>query len=198
VRGAPPAAIPPADSLADSLATGHGAGVAAPSRPGAPAATATAAELSALAARLVVPVAGVRPEQLVDSYDDARGAQSADGEGSRRHDALDILAPRGTPVVAATAGRVLKLFDSRRGGLTVYTTDESERFVLLYAHLDRYAPALREGARVRQGETIGYVGTTGNANPATPHLHFAIARTDDPSQWWQGTPVNPYPLLRGR
>ena len=167
--------------------------------PGAPAATATAAELATLASRMIVPVSGVRPDQLVDSFDDARGAGGAQsGEGTRRHDALDILAPRGTPVVAATGGRVLKLFDSRRGGLTVYTTDENERFVLLYGHLDRYAPTLREGARVRQGETIGYVGTTGNANPATPHLHFAVARTDDPARWYGGTPVNPYPLLRKR
>ena len=203
----PPVAMAPADSATaaradsarpapeDSLATGHGEGLVPPPRAGAAAAVATAAELAALGARMVVPVAGVAREELVNSYDDARGAADA---GARRHDALDILAPRGTPVLAASAGRVIKLFDSERGGLTVYTLDEGGKFVLLYAHLDRYAPGIREGKSVKQGEMIGYVGTTGNANPATPHLHFAVARSADPRQWWQGTPVNPYRLLRGQ
>ena len=206
--GLPPVAMPPADTARaplldsvpaapeDSLATGHREGLTPAPRAGAAPVVATPAELAALGARLIVPVAGVAREALVNSYDDARGAADA-AAGARRHDALDILAPRGTPVLAATAGRVVKLFDSERGGLTVYTTDESGRFVLLYAHLDRYAPGVREGMAVKQGDMLGYVGTTGNANPATPHLHFAVARAADPRQWWQGTPVNPYPLLRG-
>jgi murein DD-endopeptidase MepM/ murein hydrolase activator NlpD len=150
--------------------------------------TATAAELAALRTRMTVPVAGVRPDQIIDSFED--------GRGSRRHDALDIMAPRGTPVVAATTGRVLRLFDSEAGGLMIYTADESERFVLLYGHLDRFADGLREGATVTRGQTIGYVGSTGNASPEGPHLHFAVARSNDLTKWWKGTPVNPFELLR--
>lgn len=161
---------------------------------------ATAAELETLRTTLIIPVPGVSREQLVDSFDDARGPQGARGADTlsapRRHAALDIMAPRGTPVVSAAAGRVLKLFDSPAGGLMVYASDPTGRFVLLYGHLDRFAEGLREGAAVRQGETIGYVGTTGNAAPNAPHLHFGVARTDDPTKWWGGTPVNPYPLLR--
>jgi peptidoglycan LD-endopeptidase LytH len=179
--GAPPAESTPPVAPSDS--TG-----AAP--------TATSAELAELRAGLVIPVGGVRSDQLVDSFDDARGDRGAQPDGPRRHDALDILAPRGTPVLSAAGGRVLKLFDSSTGGLTVYAADPSGRFVLLYAHLDRYAPGLAEGASLRPGQTIGYVGTTGNAAPETPHLHFAIMRTNDVSKWWEGTPVNPYLLLR--
>jgi murein DD-endopeptidase MepM/ murein hydrolase activator NlpD len=136
---------------------------------------------------LLVPVAGVSAASLPDTFNEARG--------DRAHEALDIQAPRGTPVVAAAAGRVLKLFTSKAGGLTVYTVDPSGRWVLYYAHLDRYADGLREGATVTRGQTLGTVGSTGNASPETPHLHFAITRNDDLKRWWAGTPVDPRPLF---
>jgi peptidoglycan LD-endopeptidase LytH len=149
---------------------------------------ASPAELRALADALHLPVRGVTPAELVGSFDDARGL--------RRHEALDIRAPRGTPVVSATTGRLMKLHTSDFGGLMVYAADESERFVLLYAHLDRYAAGLSEGMPLRRGQVLGYVGTTGNAPPHVPHLHFGIARVADVDEWWRGTPVDPLPLLR--
>ncbi len=139
---------------------------------------------------LLVPVAGVWPEQLVDTYTQARS------EG-RRHDAIDIAAPRGTPVLATAEGTVLKLFRSEQGGITLYQLDPDRRTIYYYAHLDRYGPAIAEGMRLRQGDTIGYVGNTGNAGVGNYHLHFEITTTDDPQQYWGGTPANPYPLLRG-
>jgi peptidoglycan LD-endopeptidase LytH len=140
--------------------------------------------------RLLIPVAGVRPEELVDTYTHARS------EG-RRHDAIDIAAPRGTPVLAVAEGTVLKLFQSEQGGITLYQLDTDQRTIYYYAHLDRYAPAIAEGMRLRQGETIGYVGDTGNAGAGNYHLHFEISTTPDPRQYWGGTPVNPYSLLGG-
>ena len=138
-------------------------------------------------AGLGIPVAGIVRAQLRDSYDEARG--------ERVHEAIDILAPTGTPVLAAADGRLLKLFDSKPGGLMVYATDATERFILLYGHLDRYEAGLREGMRLTRGQVIGYVGTTGNASAGTPHLHFAVLRADPAVSWWKGTPVNPFPLL---
>ena len=140
---------------------------------------------------LVVPVAGVAPGDLVDTYTQARG------EG-RTHDAIDILAPRGTPVVAAVAGPVLRLFTSDRGGLTVYQLGPDRRTVYYYAHLDAYAAGLAQGQRLRAGQALGTVGDSGNAVPGNTHLHFAIWRVSDPADFWDGTPVNPYPLLTGR
>ncbi|MBI2213136.1 MAG: M23 family metallopeptidase [Acidobacteria bacterium] len=136
---------------------------------------------------IIVPVEGVAPSAMRDMFDEARG--------SRRHEAIDILAPRGTPVIAADDGVVKKLFTSVPGGLTIYEFDPDERFCYYYAHLDRYAPGLHEGQSVRRGEIIGYVGTTGNAPEDTPHLHFALIRLDPDKRWWKGTYVNPYPLL---
>jgi murein DD-endopeptidase MepM/ murein hydrolase activator NlpD len=136
-----------------------------------------------------VPVTGIPASALRDSYAEARGT-------GRRHDALDILAPRGTPVVAAGDGQVLRLFESRDGGHTVYVLAPGGRFVHYYAHLDAYQPGLAAGQSVRRGDPLGTVGATGNARPDAPHLHFAIARLDDPKRWWDGAPVNPYPLLR--
>jgi peptidoglycan LD-endopeptidase LytH len=148
----------------------------------------TSAELIELAAELIVPVAGVQPKDLLDTFNEPRG--------TRRHQALDIPAPRGTPVLAATDGRVQRLFSSEAGGLMVYASDPTNRFVLMYAHLDRYADGLADGMPLKRGETIGYVGTTGNAPPDVPHLHFAIARTSNVARWWTGLPVDPRPLLR--
>jgi murein DD-endopeptidase MepM/ murein hydrolase activator NlpD len=139
------------------------------------------------ALHLIVPVDGVRRAELRDSFHERRG--------DRPHEALDIPAPRGTRVVAAGDGRVVKLFRSVPGGLTVYQFDSQERFALYYAHLDRYAEGLREGAIVRRGDLIGFVGSTGNASPDAPHLHFAIFALGPERRWWQGTPLDPLPFL---
>jgi peptidoglycan LD-endopeptidase LytH len=146
-------------------------------------------ELAALSAVLIVPVAGVERWELHDTFTQGRG------DGERSHEAIDILAPRGTPVLSATDGRLLRLFDSEPGGLMVYATDASERFILLYGHLDGYAAGLRDGMALARGQVIGYVGTTGNAPPETPHLHFGILRGDPAVSWSGGVAVNPYPLL---
>lgn len=162
-----------------------GATAAAPA--GAPGALAPTPLLARGA--LLIPVQGIEPSALRNTYDERRGG------GSRTHEALDIPAQRGTPVLSATGGRVLKLFDSKAGGKMVYAADSSERFILMYAHLDSYANGLAEGQPLRRGQVLGAVGTTGNAPPSVPHLHFAIARSNDVKVWWKGAPVNPYPLL---
>jgi len=142
------------------------------------------------ATRPAIPVAGIEASDLRPTYDEVRGG------GSRRHEAMDILAPRGTPVVAAVEGRVAKLFTSVAGGLTVYQFDAAERFCYYYAHLDSYVPNLTEGETVKRGQIIGYVGTTGNAPPGTPHLHFAILKLGADKKWWEGEPLDPYLVLR--
>ena len=146
-------------------------------------------DVSALKGKLLIPVRGIAASALYDTYDDKRG------DGTRTHEALDIPAPRGTPVLSATGGRVLKLFNSQAGGQMVYAADSSEHFILMYAHLDSYASGLAEGQPLQRGQVLGAVGTTGNAPPNLPHLHFAIARSADVKQWWKGSPVNPFPLL---
>lgn len=140
---------------------------------------------------LLVPVQGISREALADTFDDARSA-------GRVHDAIDIMAPRNTPVVAVEDGRIAKLFTSDLGGLTIYQFDPTETYTYYYAHLNHYAPGLREGARVARGQVIGYVGSTGNASPDGPHLHFAITRLGPDKKWWQGQAINPYPVLSGR
>lgn len=161
---------------------------AAPVRPSAGSLVATADELLALRTGIIVPVSGVAVTSLRDMYDEPRG--------TRIHEALDIPAPRGTPVVAATAGRVLRLHESKAGGLMVYAADASDRFIMLYGHLDAYAPGLAAGTVLAAGQQIGTVGTTGNAPPQTPHLHFAVLRGRPSEAWWRGTATNPYPLFR--
>ncbi len=142
---------------------------------------------------LAIPVGGVKPEQLSDTYTQARAG------GERVHDAIDIMAPHGTPVIAAAPGTVEKLFFSRGGGgITAYIRSEDGRWIYYYAHLDEYAPGLNEGDKVRRGQRIGSVGSTGNANPNGPHLHFAVHRMDPGERWYHGSPVNPYPLLAGK
>ncbi len=140
--------------------------------------------------QIIIPVQGVRTADLHDNYADTR-------EG-RRHEALDIMAPRGTPVIAAVDGAVAKLFLSKPGGITVYEFDNAGAYCYYYAHLDRYADGIREGMRIRQGDVLGYVGSTGNASAEAPHLHFAIFQLGPEKHWWQGTPINPYPVLTGR
>ena len=138
---------------------------------------------------LIIPVSGVRPDQLDDTFTQARES------GIRTHDAIDILAPVGTPVLAAASGRIEKLFLSERGGKTIYQRSNDGHWIYYYAHLDAYRPGLAEGMAVKAGEQIATVGTTGNANPAAPHLHFAINAMAPGERWYQGTPINPYPLL---
>ncbi len=134
-----------------------------------------------------MPVVGIDPAALRRDFADARGA--------RVHQALDIMAPRGTAVVAAHDGFVRKLFTSVPGGLTVYVFDEEQRYCSYYAHLDGYAPGLHEGQKVRAGDLLGVVGTTGNAPKDAPHLHFAVTRLDPDRKWWTGTPMDPFDLL---
>lgn len=136
---------------------------------------------------LLVPVVGVDPGALSDQYELRRG--------KRVHEAIDIMAPTGTPVVAVDDGRIAKLFTSRAGGFTVYHFDPAQRIAYYYAHLDRYAAGLREGMEVRRGDLVGYVGSSGNADAKAPHLHFGVFRLGSPPKWWEGEPVNPYPAL---
>jgi murein DD-endopeptidase MepM/ murein hydrolase activator NlpD len=138
--------------------------------------------------RIGLPIAGLRPKDIQDTFSQLRG-------GTRPHEATDILAPRGTPVLAVDAGTIKKLFTSKPGGLTVYQFDRDGVYCYYYAHLDRYAADLKEGVTVNRGDLIGYVGTTGNAPANTPHLHFAIFKLGALKRWWEGTPINPYPFL---
>jgi len=142
---------------------------------------------------LAIPVAGVKPGELIDTYTQARAG------GQRIHDAIDIMAAEGTPVIAAAPGKVEKLFFSNGGGgITAYVRSDDGRWLYYYAHLLSYAPGLAEGQKVARGSPIGLVGHTGNANPSGPHLHFAIFRMNPGERWWQGVPINPYPLLAGK
>jgi murein DD-endopeptidase MepM/ murein hydrolase activator NlpD len=166
----------------------------APAEPGAPASdepmsppAVGVGDLDYLAARqIALPVEGVTVRAIRDTFAEMRGA--------RVHEAIDILAPRGTPVHATDDGVVRKLFDSRQGGLTVYQYDPGERYSYYYAHLDRYADGLAEGKVLRKGDLVGYVGVTGNAPKDAPHLHFAVFRLEPSKEWWKGTAVNPYPV----
>jgi murein DD-endopeptidase MepM/ murein hydrolase activator NlpD len=141
---------------------------------------------------LAIPVAGVNAKDLIDTYKQARAG------GARVHDAIDIMAPHGTPVVSAAPGKVEKMFFSQGGGgVTAYVRSPDSRYIFYYAHLQDYAPGLREGQTIAQGDPIGTVGSTGNANPGGPHLHFAIHRMRPGEPWHSGQAVNPYPLLVG-
>lgn len=139
---------------------------------------------------LMVPVEGVRPEQIRDTFYEAR-------DGQRTHLAIDIMAPRGTPVLAASAGRIIRMSQNALGGITVYTLDESGKFVFYYAHLERYSDPATVGLQVRAGDVLGYVGTSGNAPPETPHLHFQAMRVTSANKpWWSGPPVDVRPFFR--
>jgi peptidoglycan LD-endopeptidase LytH len=137
---------------------------------------------------LIIPVAGVRADQLIDTFTQSRS------EG-RTHDAIDIMAPADTPVLAAADGKIIKLFQSERGGTTIYQLSADQKMIFYYAHLARYADGLTEGKEVRQGDVIAHVGDTGNAGAGNYHLHFSIAIVSDPKRYWEGTNINPYPLL---
>lgn len=175
----PPA---PSSTVALSPATQAGAPIAPPN------AEPTAAPEQEVP--LLIPVAGVKANQLSDTFDQARAQ-------GHPHDAIDIMAPRGTPVVAAANGTVAKLFTSVRGGMTVYEFDPTSTVEYYYAHLDGYAPGLIEGMVLRRGDPVGFVGSTGDANAAAPHLHFEIALLGPEKSWWKATDINPYPILTG-
>src|SRR5258705_1409858 len=142
-------------------------------------------------AGLAIPVAGVKPGQLSDTFDQARAA-------GRRHDAIDIMASEGVAVIAAADGTVEKLFNSALGGTTIYERSADRKWVYYYAHLSAYAPGLHEGQQLKRGQVIARVGHSGDASAAGPHLHFAINQMGPSDRWWNGTPINPYPLLAGK
>ena len=137
---------------------------------------------------LAMPIANVDPSTLHSNFEDARAGH--------KHEALDIMAPRGTPVMAVAEGNVAKLFNSKDGGLTVYQFDNTQKYAFYYAHLDRYAPNLKEGMLLRKGDTLGFVGTTGDAPPNAPHLHFSVFMLGPEKNWWKGTAIDPLPLFR--
>jgi murein DD-endopeptidase MepM/ murein hydrolase activator NlpD len=139
--------------------------------------------------RLEMPVEGVKPSQLHDTFTDSRAL-------GRTHEAIDIMASRGTPVHAVEDGTIAKLFTSVAGGITIYQFDPSGAFCYYYAHLDSYASGLHQGQAIHRGQVIGYVGSTGNASADAPHLHFSIFRLTPEHQWWKGEPINPYPILK--
>jgi murein DD-endopeptidase MepM/ murein hydrolase activator NlpD len=139
--------------------------------------------------RLTLPVKNISLDDIHDDFNDTRG-------GGRRHEAIDVLAPRNTPVVAVEDGTVAKLFLSDSGGITIYQFDPTASYVYYYAHLEGYAHGLKEKDPITRGQVIGYVGTTGNAPRDTPHLHFAIFKMSDEKQWWRGTAIDPYQVLR--
>ena len=141
-----------------------------------------------MARGILIPVAGAAMSQLYDAFDEAR-------DGGRTHRALDIMAPRGTPVISADSGRILRISVSSLGGNTVYATDPLGRVVYYYAHLDAYQPGLMQGAAVARGDTLGFVGTTGNAPKDAPHLHFQVMRMPADGRYWDGDPINPYPVI---
>jgi peptidoglycan LD-endopeptidase LytH len=136
---------------------------------------------------LVLPVAGANPKEVLDTFNEMRVGH--------RHEAIDIVAPLGTPVLAVDEGNVVKLFHSNAGGITIYQFDDTQSWCYYYAHLDRYAKGLKEGMLVRKGEQIGYVGHTGDALAEAPHLHFTIFKLGPEKHWWQGEPINPFPIL---
>ena len=138
---------------------------------------------------LDLPVKGAVPEDVHDMFNEMRG-------GTRRHEAIDMLAPRNTPVVAVEAGTIGRLFFSKAGGITIYQFDPTNTYIYYYAHLERYADGLKEGDKIKRGQLLGFVGTTGNAPRDTPHLHFAIFKMTDEKHWWQGTPIDPFHVLR--
>jgi murein DD-endopeptidase MepM/ murein hydrolase activator NlpD len=160
----------------------------APTRPGRNAVGEAEAVDYLMARGMEIPVAGRTVKNLSDTFDEGR-------DGGRTHRALDILAPRGTPVLAADSGRILRISENRLGGNTVYATDPQERIVYYYAHLDAYQPGLVQGMAIARGDTLGFVGTTGNAPKDTPHLHFQVMRMPADGKYWDGEAINPYPLF---
>jgi len=159
------------------------------SRADGPASAKTAADVAWLRDRgLLVPVGGVAPSRIADTYDEPR-------DGARRHHAVDIVAPRGSEVLAAADGVVLRIGTNTLGGNVVWATDVERRFAYYYAHLERWAGGLHEGQAVSRGEVIGYVGTSGNAPSNRPHLHFQVLHITDARRYANGLPLNPLPFF---
>jgi murein DD-endopeptidase MepM/ murein hydrolase activator NlpD len=178
----------PAPTPTASAPPGATAGISpAPAPDHEPTATTPPPELTAR--HLEVPVEGIRRDQLERTFEQQRS-------GSRLHEAIDILAPRNTPVKAVEDGTIARLFLSKAGGITLYQFDPSQTYCYYYAHLERYADGVKEGDHLNRGQILGYVGTSGNAPKDTPHLHFAIFRLTDAKRWWEGTPIDPYDILR--
>jgi len=196
VRNDRPAKREPVETLAREIAAEIDSSVikAAPldrpdEAPSQPPKLATAAPGSeASGESIAIPVAGMQKSSLRDHFNDLRG-------GRRRHEAIDIMAKRDTPIVAIVDGKIRKLFLSAAGGITIYQSSRDESLIYYYAHLERYVPGLKEGKSVTKGEVLGYVGTSGNAAPNAPHLHFAVMLLPPTREWWKGVPINPYPLL---
>ncbi len=138
---------------------------------------------------LMIPVHGVKRSQLRDTF-------SAPRSGGRAHLAIDIMAKKGTRVLAADDGYILRIVRNELGGKTLYLTDPARRVVYYYAHLDEWRYGLAEGQKVHRGQLIGSVGTTGNASKDAPHLHFQVMRYGPGRQYWNGEPINPLPHLR--
>jgi peptidoglycan LD-endopeptidase LytH len=187
----PPAAPPPLPEAVPPTLQ-EAPGPTAPAPPAPEASDMSAANLPQDLGRrnLMIPVQGIKPGELQNTFEDSRSA-------GRVHEAIDIMAPRNTPVVAVESGRIAKLFTSKLGGLTIYQFDPTETYSYYYAHLERYAPGIQEGMQVTRGQVIGYVGTSGNANPEGPHLHFAIFKLNEQKNWWEGAPINPFHIFKG-
>jgi len=168
------------DEAATAIPAAIPAAVALPAAP-------AAAQVPAKPGQLAFPLPGYE-HALRDNFDEKRGV--------RRHEALDIMVPRGTPVRAVDNGRIAKLYRGPMAGISVYQFDAATTRVYFYAHLDRYAPGLKEGQAVARGDVIGYAGSTGNAPESAPHLHFAIHELGPDKRWWKGKAINPYSLLR--
>src|SRR3954451_22280038 len=184
--------VPSAAGAKEPNGTLSAAGDVATVKPGAAPPVAIAEGLEVGPAGLAIPVVGVKPGQLADTFTQARA-------NARRHDAIDIMAPEGTPVIAAANGTVEKLFFSHGGGgITIYLRSPDQHWMYYYAHLSAYAPGLTEGQQVKRGQVVARVGHTGDANAAGPHLHFGINSMAPGERWWNGTAINPYPLLAGK
>jgi murein DD-endopeptidase MepM/ murein hydrolase activator NlpD len=137
---------------------------------------------------LLFPIERFDPERVKNSFNETRGDQL--------HEAVDIPAPRNTPIMAVEDGTIAKLFLSETGGNTIYQFGPYRRFIYYYAHLEKYADGLRDGASVKRGQVIGYVGTSGDAPENTPHLHFSISMPEADKKWWQTAPLNPYLVFK--
>jgi len=157
--------------------------------PDQPSLDSSSASLNSDAINLIIPVEGKRPDDLRDTFNESRS-------GGRAHNAIDIMAPQGTPVLATADGEIVRLVQNKRGGITIYQMSADKKLVFYYAHLDRYADGLAVGHQARRGEVIGYVGDTGNAGKGNYHLHFSIWIVTDPKKFWEGDNINPYPILR--
>ena len=153
-----------------------------------PAVAAAGASPAPAGGKLMVPVEGIPYAKLSDNFNQPRGSE-------RHHEALDIMAPKGAKVLAVADGKLVKLFNSKPGGLTIYQFDPTDTYAYYYAHLDRNADGVKEGMMLKRGDLIGYVGVTGNSDPKAPHLHFAVVELTPAKQWWKGTSINPYPMM---